>query len=347
MVDGWGWRTPGTVTLQAIPRPGALFSHWSNEEGILSHDHTLILVVTQGCNVTAHFKEALTIENLTPGAAIIKDGGGPVQAGDICTVTAEITNRWYAFSGWHVMRPLGEHQGGWYPPWWERYRTLSLVSTNLEFTFQSDGTGLALGALFRFIRQKYELRALCEPPFTGSLHDAGGGSYLEWYERLWEQDARVLSASPVPGFEFAGWKSQDGSVVMSETNAFLVASNCTWTAQFSPTCAVAVLRLEWESPYGLKSIARIARQVQTLVVPPGTNVVLTVFEPRYGFNPRGRPMISKWTRTGKRIAEQAETLALSNVTRRDSGLYRFVFQMDGKKFTSSMVRLRVIQPKRQ
>ena len=352
MVDGPSQAPAGsTVYAYAIANPGAEFSHWSRDGEIIPdclwngcppRTGVAIVATTEPVIYTAHFAPVLTTINLEPAGGVISEVNVPISTGQVYTVAAEVTNRWYVFSGWYRMHRRCDYLAWWcYPvPTW-------LVSTNPVFIFQSDGTGLSLGAQFTFIRQKYNLHVTCNPPFSGRLGDEQNRFEPERLEQIWEQDSRVLSAAPVPGYKFNGWKSESGTVgtvVTAETNAFFVATNCAWTAQFSPTCSVAVLRFEWDWNRGIVGDAQLSRQVQTLTVPAGTNVVLHIYEPRRGFSPGGWPMTSRWKHNGKWLAEPSDTLTLTNVGPRDGGTYRFVFQLEGKKFTSSMVRIRVVKP---
>lgn len=204
-ITGQGYYNEGELcTINATANESHLFSHWTNNDIIVSNNPTYSFNVIENASYVAHFtsKPSYTISvsaDPTTGGSV--SGGGVFLDGHICVLTAS-QNEDYVFDSWT--------------------KDGALVSNNPTYSFVVTENA-AFVAHFTQLPY-YLITVMVEPELGGNI--SGGGSYPFGH-------TCVLTANPNTNYVFENW-TKDGSVVSNNpTISFSVIEDATYIAHFA------------------------------------------------------------------------------------------------------------------
>jgi uncharacterized repeat protein (TIGR02543 family) len=174
-----------TVTIDAQPSPGFTFSHWAENDTMISAETSFTFTLDTNRNFTAHFEPVQYLINLTyqPTGSGNVTGAGWYDYGSQATVYA-VAAQDYVFTSWK--------ENG------------AIVTREQNYTFTVTGNRILTAT---FVSDPCFLNLTSSPPEGGSC--SGGGAYecgtqafisataaQNWYFLGWEKDGTFISANP-------------------------------------------------------------------------------------------------------------------------------------------------------
>jgi len=203
-VSGGGTGVWGTAqTVKATLGSGWLFANWTANGSVISTNASYTFTLTGNVMLVANFTPVTCtiVLGASPSSGGTVSGGGTFASNSSQTVIA-LTNTGYIFNNWT--------------------KNGSVLSTNASYTFTLAGN-VTLVANFSVI--KYSLGVSASPSAGGSV--SGGGTFV------WDTSQTVNAATNF-GYTFANW-TENGSVVSASVRySFILSSNTTLVANFTP-----------------------------------------------------------------------------------------------------------------
>ena len=191
-----------TCTLTAIANVGYIFSHWTENETVVSTDATYSFVVTEDRNLVANFTlntyDVTVIANPAEGGTVT--GTGTYDYGTSVTITAT-ANDGYSFANW--------------------IENGTIVSTHNSYTFaiNNDHSFVA-----NFTIKTYNVTVVANPVEAGTVFGSG----------TFEEGTPVtITATANYGYTFANWTEDDAIVSTDESYTFIIADDHDFVANFA------------------------------------------------------------------------------------------------------------------
>ncbi len=202
IITGTGFFEDGTVdTLIATPNVGYLFTYWTHNGNIISTNPQYIFTVTRDSSFVANFTPITFIitAEVNPENTGIVTGTGTFIYGSIDTLLA-IPNTGYRFVSWT--------QNG------------NIVSTDPQYIFKVTENA---DFVANFEIKKLNINVSVEPLGAGIVTGSGTFEY---------GTLDTLIATPMPGYQFVGWKQNGTFVSFDPQYIFTVTEDSSFVAVF-------------------------------------------------------------------------------------------------------------------
>ena len=235
-----------SCTVTAMPSNNYTFSNWTENGNVVSTSANYTFTVNGNRTLVANFTpsapppQQYTVSvSANPSEGGFVSGGGLINAGQSCTVTATPNND-YTFSNWT--------ENG------------NVVSTSASYTFTVNGDRNLVANFTPSTPQpqQYTITATADPIEGGLV--SGGNTYNAG-------DVCTLSATPNIGYDFVNWTKNGNMVSANSSFSFNVTENADYVAHFTlqtfTVTATAdpveggVIQIEGDNYYGATVVVTI------------------------------------------------------------------------------------------